>query len=148
MAEPLRVPANADSLNFGSWAPPSGRNAQLQPAGESWDAVRVPRFIGKQALELLGGDVGAVIENPFDGVLFWLIAPGAAAAWDMSRLPGVEVWGATAYIEVPPVGCRRGPGVRWRVPPRDRHLTDPAPLFAALQTATREALGPREEVPR
>ncbi|MDW6062029.1 hypothetical protein SAZ11_33400 [Streptomyces sp. FXJ1.4098] len=92
------------------WTPPSGRNAQLQAAGQWWDVVRVPRFIGEQALELLGDDVGAVIENPFDGVLCWLIAPRAAAAWDMSALPSIQVWGATAYIEVPAIGSRRGPG--------------------------------------
>ncbi|MDW6061189.1 hypothetical protein SAZ11_28145 [Streptomyces sp. FXJ1.4098] len=140
---------DADSPNFGSWAPPSGRNAQLQPAGESWDVVRVPRFIGEQALELLGDDVGAVIENPFDGVLCWLIAPGAAAAWDMSQLPSIQVWGATAYIEVPSVDCRKGPGVRWCVPPRHaRHLTDPTALLAALKIATSAALGPREGATR
>ncbi|MGY0062190.1 hypothetical protein ACWY4P_37595 [Streptomyces sp. LZ34] len=110
--------------------------------------MRVPRFIGKQALDLLGEATAAVIENPFDGVLCWLIAPGAATAWDMSWLPGVEVWGATAYIEVPPVDCRKGPGVRWRVPPRDQHLTDPEPLFAALKIAASAALGPRERAPR
>ncbi|ADI07848.1 hypothetical protein SBI_04728 [Streptomyces bingchenggensis BCW-1] len=103
---------DAGSLNFGSWAPPSGRRTQLQPADESWDVVRVPRFIGEHALELLGEDVGAVIENPFDGVLCWLIAPEAAAAWDMSALPSIQVWGATAYIEVPSVDSLRGPGLR------------------------------------
>ena len=131
------------------WTPPSGRNAQLQAAGQWWDVVRVPRFIGEQALELLGDDVGAVIENPYDGVLCWLIAPGSAAGWDMSALPSIQVWGATAYIEVPAVDSRRGPGVRWRVPPRDdRHLTDPTALLAALKIATSAALGPREEAHR
>ncbi|MGY0060883.1 hypothetical protein ACWY4P_30790 [Streptomyces sp. LZ34] len=130
------------------WTPPSGRDAQLQAAGKWWDVVRVPRFIGKQVLDLLDEPTGAVIENPFDGVLCWLIAPGAATAWDMSRLPSIEVWGATAYIEVPSVDCRKGPGVHWRVPPRDQHLTDPGALLATLQTATREALGPRAEARR
>jgi hypothetical protein len=111
--------------------------------------VRVPRFIGKPALESLGRATGAVIENPFDGVLYRLIAPGAAAAGDTSRLPSVEVWGATAYIEVPPAARTTGPGVRWRVPLRcDRYLTDPTALLAALRIATREALGPREEARR
>ncbi|MGO4422700.1 hypothetical protein AB4Z54_29355, partial [Streptomyces sp. MCAF7] len=68
------------------WTPPSGRSAQLQPAGRSWDVVRVSRFIGRPALESLSGATGAVIENPIDGVLYWLIEPGAAAAWDMSLL--------------------------------------------------------------
>ncbi|MEU9793845.1 hypothetical protein AB0E27_24990 [Streptomyces sparsogenes] len=132
------------------WTPPSGRSTQLQPAGKSWDVARVPLSmgIGRRTLELLGDATGAVIENPFDRVLCWLISPGSASAWDMAELPSIEVWGATAYIEVPPADCRRGPGVRWLVPPDDRHLTAPAALYAALQTATREALGPREEAQR
>ncbi|MGW3571231.1 hypothetical protein ACWDSL_46385 [Streptomyces sp. NPDC000941] len=124
---------------------------ELQPAGKSWDVVRVPFSIGigKRTLDLLGETTGAVIENPIDRVLYWLIAPGAAAEWDLSLLPSVQVWGATAYVEVPPAGLETGPGVRWRVPLRNgQHLTDPAALHAALQTATREALGPRAEVPR
>ncbi|MER6145934.1 hypothetical protein ABT174_38990 [Streptomyces sparsogenes] len=104
--------------------------------------------IGERTLELLGDATGAVIENPFDSVLYWLIEPGAAADWDMSRLPHIQVWGATAYVEVPPADCRRGPGVRWRVPPWDRPLTAPSALLVALQTATREALGPYEGAPR
>jgi hypothetical protein len=127
------------------WTPPTGRSAQLQPAGKSWDAVRVPHLLGKQALESLGDATGAVIENPYDGVLYWLTTPGTADQYDIDWPPGVEVWGATAFIEVPPVDCRKGPGVRWRVPPRDRHLTDPAALLDALKSATHTALGPREE---
>ncbi|OMI38228.1 hypothetical protein [Streptomyces sparsogenes] len=112
--------------------------------------MRVPfsMGIGKRTLELLGDATGAVIENPFDRVLCWLIPPGSAAGWAMAELPSIEVWGATAYIEVPPADFRGGPGVRWLVPPHDRHLTAPAALLAALQTATREALGPREEAQR
>ncbi|MDT0545420.1 MULTISPECIES: hypothetical protein [Streptomyces] len=113
--------------------------------------MRVPLLIGigKRTLDLLGEATGGAIENPFDKVLYWLIAPGSAAQWDMSLLPSVQVWGATAYIEVPPAARTTGPGVHWRVPPRyDRHLTDPAALLTALQTATREALGPREEAAR
>ncbi|NUS81497.1 MAG: hypothetical protein HOY75_01795, partial [Streptomyces sp.] len=61
----------------------------------------------------------------------------------------VEVWGATAYIEVPPVARTTGAGVHWRVPLRhDRHLTDPAALLAALKIATSAALGPREGATR
>jgi hypothetical protein len=127
------------------WSPPSGRSAQLQPAGRAWDVVRVSRFIGRPALGALGGATGAVIENPFDGVLYWLIEPGAAAEWDMSRLPSIEVWGATAYLEVPPVARTTGPGVHWRVPLRcGRYFTDPTALLAALKIATSAALGPRE----
>ncbi|MGW3563495.1 hypothetical protein ACWDSL_06275 [Streptomyces sp. NPDC000941] len=158
MAEPLRVPAatkaspmDADPLNFGSWAPPSGRNTELQSAGRSWDVVRVPLSIGigKRTLDLLGEATGAVIKNPFDKVLYWLIAPGSAAAWDMSRLPSIEVWGATAYIEVPPVARTTGPGVHWRVPLRcGRYFTDPTALLAALKIATSAALGPREGAAR
>ncbi|MGW3570373.1 hypothetical protein ACWDSL_42015 [Streptomyces sp. NPDC000941] len=131
------------------WTPPSGRSAQLQSAGRAWDVVRVSRFIGRPALDSLGGATGAVIENPIDGVLYWLIEPGAAAAWDMSLLPSVQVWGATAYIEVPPVARTTGPGVHWRVPVRcGRYFTEPTALLAALKIATSAALGPREGATR
>ncbi|MGO4421344.1 hypothetical protein AB4Z54_22220, partial [Streptomyces sp. MCAF7] len=100
-------------------------------------------------LDLLGEATGAVIENPIDGVRYWLIKPGAAAEWDMSLLPSIEVWGATAYIEVPPVARTTGPGVHWRVPLRyGRHLTEPTALLAALKIATTAALGPREGATR
>jgi hypothetical protein len=134
-----------------AWTPPSGQSAELQPAGKSWDVVRVPLSIGigERALGLLGATTGAVIENPIDRVLYWLIEPGTAAEWDMSLLPSVQVWEATAYIEVPRLVCTTGPGVHWRVPlRRDRYLTDPAVLLTALRTATREALGPRVEARR
>ncbi|MEU0811245.1 hypothetical protein [Streptomyces sp. NPDC005970] len=133
------------------WTPPSGQSAELRPAGKSWDVVRVPLSIGigERALGLLGATTGGVIENPIDRVLYWLIEPGAAAEWDMSLLPSVQVWGATAYIEVPPVARTTGPGVHWRVPLRcGRHFTDPAALLAALKIATSAALGPREEARR
>ncbi|MEU9792456.1 hypothetical protein AB0E27_17845 [Streptomyces sparsogenes] len=132
------------------WMPTSGRSAELQPAGRSWDVVRVPLSIGigNRTLGLLGDTTGAVIQNPFDEVLYWLIALRSAETWDMTLLPGIQVWGATAYIEVPPIDCRKGPGVRWRVPPRGQYLTDPGALLAALKTATHEALGPRKKVSR
>ncbi|MER7795606.1 hypothetical protein [Streptomyces sp. NPDC097640] len=113
--------------------------------------MRVPLSIGigKRTLDLLGNATGAVIENPFDRVLYWLIEPGAAAEWDMGLLPSVQVWGATAYIEVPPVARTTGPGVHWRVPlGYGRYLTDATALFAALKIATSAALGPREEASR
>ncbi|MFD8865268.1 hypothetical protein ACFV1F_13020 [Streptomyces sp. NPDC059590] len=113
--------------------------------------MRVPLSIGigKRTLDLLGDATGGVIENPFDKVLYWLIAPGSAAEWDMNLLPSIQVWGATAYIEVPPATRTTGPAVHWRVPLRYcGRLTDPAALLAALRTATREALGPREEAAR
>ncbi|MGY0059873.1 hypothetical protein ACWY4P_25575 [Streptomyces sp. LZ34] len=133
------------------WTPPSGHSAELRPVGTSWDIVRVPLSIGigERTLDLLGATTGAVIKNPIDRVLYWLIEPGAASGWDMGLLPSAEVWGATAYIEVPPAARTSGPGVHWHVPlEHARHLTDPAALFAALRTATGEALGPRVEVPR
>jgi hypothetical protein len=110
------------------WTPPSGRSAKLQPAGRSWDVVRVPLSIGigKRTLGLLGDTTGAVIQNPFDEVLYWLIAPDSATEWDMTLLPGIQVWGATAYIEVPPSTAGRAlgfagayrPGISTSPPPR------------------------------
>ncbi|MGW5448681.1 hypothetical protein [Streptomyces asiaticus] len=128
------------------WTPPNTTIVQLLPAGKWWDAVRAPRALGEHALRLLGDTTGAVIDDPRDRRLNWLIEPGAAHQWDMSWLPTVDVRGETAYIDVPPADCTEGIGVHWRVPLRyDRYLTDPTVLHTALRMAAQAALGPREE---
>ncbi|MET8182299.1 hypothetical protein [Streptomyces sp. NPDC005336] len=127
------------------WTPPNTHSVQLLPAGKWWDAVRVPRALGEHALRLLGEATGAVIDDPLDKRLAWLIEPGTADQWDMSWLPTVELRDTTAYIDVPPLGRTIGPGVHWRVPiTYDRYLTEPTVLYTVLRMATQAALGPRE----
>ncbi|MET7763879.1 hypothetical protein ABZS71_18335 [Streptomyces sp. NPDC005393] len=120
------------------WTPPNIDSVRSLPAGLWWDAVRVPRALGEHALRLVGDATGAVIDDPLDKRLCWLIEPGAADQWDMSWLTGVELYGRTTFVYVPPADRTSGPGVHWRLPLRyDRYLTEPAFLLSVLQMATK-----------
>ncbi|UGY91343.1 hypothetical protein [Streptomyces gobiensis] len=123
------------------WKPPTGQDVEMRPAGRSWDAVKVPAYLGVVALEQLGEDNGAVIEDGFGAVYYWLVAPGAADDWALQR---VEVCGQSTYVAVPPQRFVDGPGLRWRVPlAPGRYLTDPELLHKALAAAVADAFGPR-----
>ncbi|WP_260867908.1 hypothetical protein [Streptomyces sp. SAJ15] len=113
------------------WMPPHSGDIKAQPAGRSWDAVKVPALIGKAALTFLGEDSGAVIADGKCALWYWLVAPGAATDWTLHR-----VLGKGAYVAVPPADRTEGPGLHWRVPPAPgRCLTEPAGLHAALLAA-------------
>ncbi|WFB09513.1 hypothetical protein LRS74_22525 [Streptomyces sp. LX-29] len=115
------------------WRPPNGPDIEPQPAGIWWDAVKVPTAIAQRTLTLLGGDSGAVIEDSYGAVWYWLVAPGAAGDWTVQR-----VLGKGAYVAVPPQDRRYGPGPHWRVAPtHDGYLTEPGRLHAALLAAAR-----------
>jgi hypothetical protein len=114
----------------------------MRPAGEWWDAVRVPRSLGEPVLTALGPACGAVIEDPGGALLYFLVQPGQAAHWQMPPNSGVLVQGAATYLAVP--GPQRTAGPHWRVPPtQTRCLTDGYQLHAVLQAAADAALGPR-----
>ncbi|MFF2852500.1 hypothetical protein ACFVT5_40320 [Streptomyces sp. NPDC058001] len=113
---------------------PAGRTVSLRPAGKWWDAVRVPRATGLEALGRLGGDTGAVIDDPDGGILYWLVPPGQAAQWRMPDGARIVVLGDAAHVAVP--GPQRTSGPHWRVPPtRGCALTDPVRLHNALAQA-------------
>jgi hypothetical protein len=119
-----------------AWSPPTGGTVELTPAGRAWDAVRVHTGIGLSAIARLGDDSGAVIEDVHGGILYWLIRPRAADAWELPQ-PYVEIRGDASYVAVPPVWHTEGHHrLRWIVPPkRIRYLTDPEPLHTALAAA-------------
>jgi hypothetical protein len=124
-----------------AWSPPSGTDVELLPAGRWWDAVKVSRWLAEPALDRLGDDSGAVIEDGFGRTWYWLVAPGGADGW---RLQQVVPLGETCYLAVPPQHRTGGPGLRWRVPlAPGRYLTGPGLLHQALADAVAEALGPR-----
>jgi hypothetical protein len=126
-----------------AWSPPNGDSIELVAVGCSWDAVRVQSSIGLRVVERLGGDSGAVIEDRFGSLLYWLVRPGAADAWELPQ-PFVEIRGVTSYLAVPPVHRVQGPGVRWAVPlTAECYLTDPELLHAALAAEINAAVGPR-----
>jgi hypothetical protein len=115
------------------WLRPLGPAVRMLPAGEWWDAVRVPLATGLRILEHLGTRTGAVIEDGYGGVLYWLVPPGAADTWDV---PAAHILGPGCHVAVPPRHRTYAPGLHWRVPPtRTRHWTDPAALHAALRLA-------------
>lgn len=112
-----------------------GRGAEVRTlaAGDWFDAVRVPLDLGLATLRLLGDDSGAVIRDGFGAILYWLIAPGAAAGW---RLERVSVLGRGHHVAVPPLHRTQGPGLYWQVPPsRGFECTSAPRLHAALHAA-------------
>jgi hypothetical protein len=93
--------------------------------------VRVPLHCGASALAVLGSASGAVIEDPRETVLYWLVPAGATMGWNMR---GTRPLSRTHHLVVPDRNRVRGPGPRWRVRPGNgRLLTDVAELRRALE---------------
>lgn len=116
----------------------------MRPAGEWWDAIRVPRRVGETVLAALGTHSGAVIEDPSGGILYWLVRPHSATDWQFPTISEIHVRSDATHVAVPGTQCTAGP--HWRVPPtRSRCLTDPELLRAAIQDAVDAAFGPRPE---
>lgn len=127
---------------------PADLTVQVLPAGVTWDAVRVPKRIAVSTLRVLGERTGAVIEDSYGAVWYWLIEPGAAGSCELNHQ--VKVLGQTCYVAVPAVLRTVGPGVWWVLPPdpgvREGRsprpaLTDLHVLRIALATAASEVTG-------
>lgn len=115
---------------------PTIKHCRLEGAGEAWDAVRVPRSVGNDAVSILGSLVGAALQDPHEGCMYFFIAPGSAARWEPPDVPGARILGPGAHVVFPPPRRTSGPGPYWRVcPADDRLLTDTAALRAALEDA-------------
>ncbi|WP_240677874.1 DUF7848 domain-containing protein [Actinacidiphila soli] len=118
---------------------PTGRLVAMRPAGQWWDAVRVPRSLGEPALTALGPACGAVIEDPGGALLYFLIQPGQAAHWQMPPNSGVRVQGAATYLAVP------GPQ---RTGPTLARPPDTNPLPDRRRAPARSPPGRRRRSPR
>lgn len=117
------------------------KNCRLEPAGDTWDAVRVPRSVGSDAVAILGSRSGAALQDPHEGCLYFFIAPGTAAEWGPEEAPGARILGAGAHVVFPPPRRTQGPGPHWRICPGDDGLlTDAAALRAALEDAASAAV--------
>lgn len=132
------------------WTPPASDAVEVLPAGRWWDAVHVPAPIGEHALDLLGDNSGAVIEDTHGTTLYWLIPPGTDTPPGLARLPGVHVLGGglreAVFLGVPPVHRTTKPGTYWRIPlTAERYLTAPVALGRAISAAVRLELGPWAE---
>ncbi|MDJ1131238.1 hypothetical protein [Streptomyces iconiensis] len=126
--------------------PPPGPDAHALPAGECWDAVRVPSYLAARAIDLLGVQCGSVISDPYGSRYYWLIPANSGAEWaSFPAVSQVQRLSVACWVTVPPCAHRAPPGPYWVVPFReDGYLTDPYRLHAALARTTADELGPRE----
>lgn len=125
------------------WTPPPAVDVEALPAGKWWDAVRAAPTVGERALELLGDETGAVIQDKH-GPLYWLVAVGSATSWHLRQVRVLtQLVDESTYLGVPPVSWTEGPETHWRVPlTADHYLTDAGKLWGALAEADRAVLGP------
>ncbi|MFD4855117.1 hypothetical protein [Streptomyces atratus] len=99
----------------------------------------MPRSVGLDALAILGGRSGAVLEDPLSAALYWFIPPGNATEWDVA---GTRVLDEDTHLVIPPDRCTQGPGPHWRVcPAADAWTTEAAALQAALEDAASPGVG-------
>ncbi|MFF3264917.1 hypothetical protein ACFYWO_37870 [Streptomyces sp. NPDC002932] len=118
----------------------AGRNGtHIVPAGKDWDAVRVSRFIGLQALERLGTAAGPVLVDPAARSMYFLVPAGGTCTWDV---PETKALGESAHIAMPPRGRKSPPGPFWLVGPQR-----PLASTTVLRQALLEAQGPRTTLP-
>lgn len=108
---------------------------RIVAAGETWDAVRVGRFLGLQALERLGSVAGPVLVDPAARTMYFLVPAGSTSTWDV---PQSQALGETNHIVIPPAARQSPPGPYWLVNSH-RPLTSTTALGEALQTVQ----GPR-----
>lgn len=111
---------------------PPPASCTLQPVSVTWDAIRVPRGLGLSAVAILGPRCGAVVDDPTADLLFWFVAPGSAAGWNLDGTRALTSRRHT--VAIPPLRLTRGPGPHWLVCPGDEGwLTDVRALKAALE---------------
>lgn len=121
---------NASTLD---WLP-VGSSVSLLPVGKWWDAVKVPGPMALEALVRLRGESGAVIEDPWADIYYWLVPVGKASTWAMPTAAKIAVLSDCAHLVVPGARCTAGP--RWHIPPSGSSLlADPTKLHNALARA-------------
>lgn len=124
----LRVPAVQSITGY-----------EIQAAGHGWDAVRVHAPMARTVLLALGDRSGAVIEDSREPALYWFVAAGATAGWDV---PGTRPLGLHQHLVVPDSRRRQGPGPWWRFRPEGGALlTDAGALLQALRMAAGSCAG-------
>lgn len=112
---------------------PSIGGTRIAPAGKAWDAVRLPRQLGLQALSDVAGKVGAIVMEPAVWRMYFLVPPGSTRAWS---LPQTTALGETNHVVLPPVSRERPPGPYWLISPRHGRLhTSTDDLYTAVEIA-------------
>lgn len=130
------------------WTPPNTEDVEALPVGKWWDAVSVSAAVGDRALQVLGEESGAVIQDDLYGKLYWLIETDSARSWCVRRVRVLTtLTDETTLLGVPPAGWTAERHSYWRVPlGPGRYLTEAGRLHEALAQAVTEVLGPVPEV--
>ncbi|WAP57816.1 hypothetical protein [Streptomyces sp. S465] len=136
------MPTNPQVL---PWTPPNTADVEALPVGKWWDAISAPTPVADRALELLGRDSGAVIQDDTHGKAYWLIGVGTARSWCMRQVRVLtELADESTLLGVPPASWGAEHRTYWRIPlGPDRYLTDTHHLAPALGQAVYDVLGPR-----
>lgn len=126
------------------WTPPAV--LRMEPAGVSWDAIRIPRHLCPDTVRALAGQCGSIVSDPYAGRVTWFVPPDAGADWmSFPEAAGVEFLTVACWVTVPPADRVFPPGPYWAVPYRPgAYLTDPYRLHVAVTAAVHAALGPRD----
>jgi hypothetical protein len=129
---------------------PGGNDVVLRPAGEEWDAVRMPSDLAARVLADLAEDAlppGAVIH---DHDMYWFVSAGGADEWVWPDAVDVRVL-SRGWVGVPPdhwrpsPDCKHTRGAHWERPIVNRRLlTESRALYAAVQAALAAGFGWRE----
>lgn len=96
-----------------------------------WEALRVGRYYGLQALSRINLPGTVAVDPAVPGVYFF-VESGATAAWP--AMPAGGPMSVTTELELPPRVRCTPPGAYWLVPPRRGtiRLTDAGTLRRAL----------------
>ncbi|MGK5529376.1 hypothetical protein [Streptomyces sp. URMC 129] len=119
---------------------PVGYLARPRPCGRYWDAVTINYIDGYRVIGALGAASGAVIEDPENDRVTWLVHAGTAAGWD---LPGVTVLGHGHTLLVPPLEPLDTATLRWAIRPGPDPLTCHRALYEHLVVVTGGRPDPR-----
>ncbi|TGB13882.1 hypothetical protein E2651_07670 [Streptomyces sp. MZ04] len=115
-------------------------------AGVDWDAIKVVRSFGLQALDRIA-EPGAVVVDPSAAApaVYFFVRPGTTDGWNVAQSTALSV---TNHVTLPPESRVMPPGPYWLTSPADGRLhTDTATVRAALErvTGSRPSWNPRME---
>jgi hypothetical protein len=126
-----------------SWiTPPSTEEPKSEdrtlalPAGVLWDAVRTPSSLGMPVLRRLlqrpadSALLGPVLLDDRGGWMYWLVSPGSSDDYP----PQVALRTAGSWIIAPLPYLHRAYRARWVYLPKQRIVSPPAWLAAALNS--------------
>ena len=120
------------------------RDGELRPV---WEAVRVSRYYGLQALNILASP-GNVAVDPDALTVYFFVPAGTTQRWQpMPAGGGLTV--ITDGLQLPPGTRRTPPGTYWLVPPRQGVIRscDSTALHSALLACLPAWTGQPDEQP-